>query len=94
MQAITGSSDMHIVRCVHTPASPISHPQECPDAFAGIGLVVDGVGPRKPKTSESQQPRPAIGPLLGVVRGVRGVEGVLSGGGTIIRSGGEREGGA
>ena len=68
-QAITGSSDTYIVKCVHSPAYPISHHQECPDAFAGIGLVVDGVGPKKLKTSESQQPRPAVGPLLGVVRG-------------------------
>ena len=49
-------------------AHPISHPQECPEAFARIGLVADGVGPKKPKTSESQQPRPVVGPLLGVVR--------------------------
>ena len=59
----------------HTHAHPISHPQESPEAYARIGLVpTDGVGPKKPKTSESQQPRPAVGPLLGVVRGVGGIE--------------------
>jgi hypothetical protein len=53
-------------------AHPISHPWESSEAFARIGLVADGVGPKKPKTSEYQQPRPAVEPLLGVVRGVGG----------------------
>jgi hypothetical protein len=53
-------------------AHPISHPWESSEAFARIGLVAEGVGPKKLKTSEYQQPRPAVEPLLGVVRGVVG----------------------
>ena len=50
-------------------AHPISHPLESPEAFAGIGLLTDEVGPKKPKTGENQQSRPVVGPLQGVVRG-------------------------
>ena len=46
-------------------AHPISPPWESSEAFARMGLVADGVGPKKPKTSEHQQPRPAVEPLLG-----------------------------
>ena len=56
----------------HTPAHPISQPQESSEAFARIGLVTNKVSPKKLKTSEPQQPRPAVEPLLGLVRGVRG----------------------
>jgi hypothetical protein len=63
----------------HTLAHPISQPQESSEAFARIGLVPDEVGPKKLKTGEhNQQPRPAVEPLLGVVRGVRGVQVVKS----------------
>ena len=56
-----------------THAHPISHPEECPNAPARIGLVpTDEVGPKKPKTGESQQPGPATGHFLGVMRGVGG----------------------
>ena len=57
-----------------THAHPISHPQESSEAFAGILQVADEVGPKKPKTGESNEPRPAVEPLLGVVRGVGGAE--------------------
>ena len=56
-----------------THAHQISHPWESSEAFAGVGLVADGVGPKKLKTGEYQQPRPAVEPLLGVVMGVGGV---------------------
>ena len=60
----------------NTLAHPISQPQESSEAFARIGLVPDEVSPKKLKTREhNQQPRPAVEPLLGVVRGVRGVKG-------------------
>ena len=45
-------------------AHPISPPWESSEAFARMGLVADGVGTKKPKTSEHQQPRPAVEPLL------------------------------
>ena len=50
-------------------AHPIKLPGGCPHALARIGLVADGVGPKKPKTGKSQQSRPVVEPLLGVVRG-------------------------
>jgi hypothetical protein len=68
----------------HTLTHPISQPQECSEAFARIGLVPDEVGPKKLKTGENQQPRPAVEPLPGVVRGERGVQvlkSVVEGGG-------------
>ena len=40
-------------------AHPISHPEECSHALARIGLVADGVGPKKLKTGENHQPGPA-----------------------------------
>ena len=56
------------------PAHPISHPEGGPHAIARIGMLPDGVGPKKPKTGEIQQPGPASVTNLGVVRGVRGKE--------------------
>ena len=56
-----------------SPAHPISHHQESSEAFARIGLVSEEVGPKKLKIGESQQPRPAVEPILGVVRGEGGV---------------------
>ena len=56
-----------------SPAHPISHHQESSEAFARIGLVSEEVGPKKLKTGENQQPRPAVEPILGVVRGEGGV---------------------
>ena len=50
-------------------AHPISHPEECSNALARIGLVADGVGPKKPKTGQNHQPGPATEYLLGLVRG-------------------------
>jgi hypothetical protein len=57
----------------HSSAHPISHSQESPEAYARIGLCSEEVGPKKLKTGENQQPRPAVGPLLGVMRGGGGV---------------------
>ena len=65
-----------------THAHQISHPWESSEAFAGVGLVADGVGPKKLKTGEYQQPRPAVEPLLGVLMGVGGV---IPGGNPIFR---------
>ena len=63
---IRSTSDM---RKADTHAHQISHPWESSEAFAGIGLVADGVGPKKPKTSEHHPPRPVVEPLPGVVMG-------------------------
>ena len=56
----------------HTHTYPISHPWESSEAFAGMRQVADEVGPKKPKTGKSHEPRPAVEPLLGVVREVVG----------------------
>ena len=52
---------------------PISLPMASSETFARIGIVAEGVGPKKLKTGEFQQPRPVVEPLLGVVRGVGGI---------------------
>jgi hypothetical protein len=49
-----------------TILQPISPPQESSEAFARIGLVpTEEVSPKKLKIGESQQPGPAVEPLLG-----------------------------
>ena len=53
----------------NTLTHPISQPRECSEAFARIGLVPEEVGPKKLKTRENHQPRPAVEHLPGVVRG-------------------------
>ena len=59
----------------NTLAHPIGQNQESSEAFARIGLVPDEVSPKKLKTGEhNQQPRPAVEPLLGLVRGEGGVQ--------------------
>ena len=75
---IRSTSDM---RKADTHAHQISHPWESSEAFAGIGLVADGVGPKKPKTSEHHPPRPVVEPLPGVVMGVGGEDPILTPGG-------------
>jgi hypothetical protein len=44
---------------------PISQPEKCSEAIARIGLVPDGVGPKKLKIGENHRPGPAVEPLLG-----------------------------
>ena len=67
------------------PAHPISHPRESSEAFAGVGLLTEEVSPKKLKTGKNQQPRPAVEPLLRVVRGVGGSRGSLKGGKAISK---------
>ena len=77
----------------NTLVHPISQPQESSEAFARIGLVPEEVGPKKLKTREhNQQPRPAVEPLLGVVRGGRGVQvemPIMEGGGCVYTQTGD-----
>ena len=91
-QRDNSSREVHALEKPITHAHPISHTWESSEAFAGIGSLAEEVGPKKLKTGEDQQSRPAVEPLPGVVREVGGVssqgeehtESLKEGGGCVI----------